>query len=164
MNKPLEGDEDGLIACYQFDELEGDTLPDLSSNDLDGTLINMTESNWTAGANAAFTRFGPKGQAEPGAVAVEGGEIESIEYIANGSSLRATVYGKLGRKVQVEVNSFRDSGNNEMQEMQSTVPIKLDGPAEASLVTIETDDRVLHQNHRWYTTGLKKCKRLMEKY
>lgn len=76
-------------------------------------------------------------------VAVEGGEIESIEYLANGSSLRATVYGKLGRKVQVEVHGFRDAGNNEMEEMQFTVPIKLDGPAEAPLVTIETDDRVL---------------------
>ena len=76
-------------------------------------------------------------------VAVEGGEIESIEYLANGSSLRATVYGKLGRKVQVEVNGFRDAGNNEMEEMQFTVPIKLDGPAETPLVTIETDDRVL---------------------
>ena len=143
MNKPLEGDEDGLIAYYQFDELEGNTLPDLSGNDLDGTLINMTDANWTAGANAAFTRLGPKGQAEPGTVAVEDGEIESIEYLANGSSLRATVYGKLVRKVQVEVNGFRDAGNNEMEEMQFTVPIKLDGPAEAPLVTIETDDRVL---------------------
>tara|TARA_Y100001933_G_C18954767_1_gene545455 strand:- start:1007 stop:1405 length:399 start_codon:yes stop_codon:yes gene_type:complete len=76
-------------------------------------------------------------------VAVEGGEIESIEYLANGSSLRATVYGRLGRKVQVEVNGFRDAGNNEMQEMQFTVQIKLDGTAEAPLVTIEKDDRVL---------------------
>jgi len=76
-------------------------------------------------------------------VAVEGGEIESIEYLANKSSLRATVSGKLGRKVQVAVNGFRDAGNNEMQEMQFTVQIKLDGPAEAPLVTIETHDRVL---------------------
>ena len=30
-----------------------------------------------------------------------------------------------------------------MQEMQFNVQIKLDGPAEASLVTIATDDRVL---------------------
>ena len=30
-----------------------------------------------------------------------------------------------------------------MREMQFTVQIKLDGPAEAPLVTIETDDRVL---------------------
>ena len=76
-------------------------------------------------------------------VAVEGGEIESIEYLANGSSLRATVYGKLGRKVQVEVNGFRDAGNNEMEGMQFTVPVKQDGPAEAPLVTIETGDGIL---------------------
>ena len=76
-------------------------------------------------------------------VAVEGGEIEYLEYLTNESSLRATVYGKLGRKVQVAVNGFRDAGKNEMQEMQFTVQIKLDGPAEAPFVTIEKDDRVL---------------------
>ena len=143
MNKPLEGDEDSLIAYYQFDELDGDTLPDRSGNDLDGTLVNMTDANWAAGANAAFTRVGPKGQAEPGTVTVEGGTIESVEYLADGNSLRAIVYGELGREVKVEVSGIRDAGNNEMEGMHFTVPVEQDGPAEAPLVTIEAENGVL---------------------
>lgn len=76
-------------------------------------------------------------------VAVEGGEIESIEYLADGSSLRATVYGELSREVQVKVSGIRDAGNNEMEGMQFTVPVKKYGPAEAPLVTIETGDGIL---------------------
>ena len=76
-------------------------------------------------------------------VAVEGGEIESIEYLAGGSALRATVYGELSREVQVKVSGIRDAGNNEMEGMQFTVPVKQDGPAETPLVTIETGDGIL---------------------
>ena len=76
-------------------------------------------------------------------VAVEGGEIESIEYLTDGSSLRATVYGELSREVQFKVSGIRDAGNNEMEGMQFTVPVKQDGPAEAPLVTIETGDGIL---------------------
>ena len=67
-------------------------------------------------------------------VAVEGGEIESIGCLADGSSLRATVYGELSREVQVKVSGIWDAGNNEMEGMQFTVPVKQDGPAEAPLV------------------------------
>ena len=76
-------------------------------------------------------------------MAVEGGEIESIGYLADGSSLRSTVYGELSREVQVKVSGIRDAGNNEMEGMQFTVPVKQDGPAEAPLVTIETGDGIL---------------------
>ena len=76
-------------------------------------------------------------------VAVDGAEIESIEYLADGSSLRATVYGELTREVQVKVSGIRDAGNNEIEGMQFTVPVKQDGPAEAPLVTIETGDGIL---------------------
>ncbi len=76
-------------------------------------------------------------------MAVEGGEIESIGYLADGSSLRATVYGELSREVQVKVSGIRDAGNNEMEGMQFTVPVKQDSPAEAPLVTIETGDGIL---------------------
>ena len=76
-------------------------------------------------------------------MAVEGGEIESIEYFADGSSMRATVYGELSREVQVKMSGIRDAGNNEMEGMQFTVPVKQDGPAEAPLVTIETGDGIL---------------------
>ena len=51
-------------------------------------------------------------------VVVESGEIESIEYLADGSSLRATVYGELSREVQVKVSGIRDAGNKEMEGIQ----------------------------------------------
>jgi len=143
LNKPLAGDEDALIAYYQFDEISGETLPDLSGNELDGTLVNMTDANWAPGPIAEFTRVGPKGQAEPGSVKVEGGEIESIEYLADGHSVRAIVYGDLSREVQVEVHGIRDAGNNEMKGQQFIVPVKQNGPAEAPSVTIDQAEDVL---------------------
>lgn len=44
MNKPLNGDEEWLLAYYNFDQTEGDMLSDLSGNEYDGSLINFTES------------------------------------------------------------------------------------------------------------------------
>ena len=143
MNKPLKGDEDSLIAYYQFDEITGNILPDLSGNELDGALVNMTDANWAAGPHAGFTRVGPKGQAEPGTVEVEGGEIASIEYLTNGRSIRAVVYGDLSREIQVEISGIRDAGDNEMKRMQFSVPVEQDGPAEAPLVTMDQADGTL---------------------
>ena len=62
-------------------------------------------------------------------VTLKGGEIESIEHLSDGSSLRATVYGELSREVQVKLSGIRDAGNNEMERMQFPVPVKQDGPA-----------------------------------
>ena len=44
----LEGDEVGLVAYYRFDESSGTTLPDITSNALDGTLENMDDADWVA--------------------------------------------------------------------------------------------------------------------
>jgi len=48
MNKPLSGDEEWLLAYYNFDQADGDTLTDLSGNEYDGTLVNFAESGWTS--------------------------------------------------------------------------------------------------------------------
>ena len=48
MNKPLNGDEEWLLAYYNFDQTEGDTLTDLSGNDYEGALMNFAESGWGA--------------------------------------------------------------------------------------------------------------------
>ncbi len=45
--RTLSGTELGLQAYYRFDETGGITLPDLSVNDLDGTLIGMAGTEWT---------------------------------------------------------------------------------------------------------------------
>ncbi|MEP2608760.1 MAG: LamG-like jellyroll fold domain-containing protein, partial [Cyclobacteriaceae bacterium] len=44
----LVGNEANLVAYYRFDETGGTILPDLSANTLDGTLTNMTGTEWTA--------------------------------------------------------------------------------------------------------------------
>jgi len=56
MYKELTGTETGLIAYYKFNETSGTTLDDATSNNNDGTLNNMTGSEWQA--SAAFA--GPK--------------------------------------------------------------------------------------------------------
>ena len=63
MNKPLNGDEEWLLAYYNFDQTEGDTLTDLSGNEYDGTLINFAGSGWTSstarlGVESALTDGG----------------------------------------------------------------------------------------------------------
>ena len=47
MYKTLDGDEAGLVAYYQFNESSGTSLPDLTSNNYDGTLTNMDGNEWT---------------------------------------------------------------------------------------------------------------------
>ncbi len=42
----LIGNESGLRAYYRFDSQTGNTLTDNSQNNYDGTMINMSNSNW----------------------------------------------------------------------------------------------------------------------
>ncbi|MEP4595229.1 MAG: LamG-like jellyroll fold domain-containing protein, partial [Cyclobacteriaceae bacterium] len=56
-NSSLIGNEDGLIAYYRFDETSGLNLPDLSGNARDGTLNNMTGTEWTT--STAFVLSSP---------------------------------------------------------------------------------------------------------
>ncbi|MGQ8335704.1 Ig-like domain-containing protein [Sunxiuqinia sp. A32] len=44
----LIGDESGLVAYYQFNETEGTTLYDATSNGNNGTLVNMVNSAWVS--------------------------------------------------------------------------------------------------------------------
>ena len=46
MNRPLNGDETGLAAYYQFDHTSGTTLTDLTGNGNHGTLKNMNDADW----------------------------------------------------------------------------------------------------------------------
>ena len=46
MNKPLSGDEEWLLAYYNFDQADGDTLTDLSGNDKFLSFVKVvTDSN-----------------------------------------------------------------------------------------------------------------------
>jgi uncharacterized membrane protein len=47
MCQKLSGTETGLLAYYRFDHSSGTTLLDLSANQLNGTLTNMDNSDWT---------------------------------------------------------------------------------------------------------------------
>ncbi len=49
MNTTLTGSESNLVAYYNFDQISGTTtLPDLAGGDNNGTLTNMTGSEWAA--------------------------------------------------------------------------------------------------------------------
>ena len=54
MVKELNGDEEGLLAYYDFNDQSGDTLKDKTANHLDGVLHNMSASNWNT-ENTPFT-------------------------------------------------------------------------------------------------------------
>ena len=54
MNKPLQGNEEGLLAYYTFEEDTGTETHDISPNGNDGTLINM-DTAWATAAWQTFT-------------------------------------------------------------------------------------------------------------
>lgn len=51
----LSGTEAGLVSYYNFDQSNGTTLPDLAGSN-DGTLTNMTGSEWTAASWESYTQ------------------------------------------------------------------------------------------------------------
>jgi hypothetical protein len=145
MNKPLSGEEEGLLAYYQFNELSGDVLPDISVNEFNGDLKNMTDANWGTGAGPAFTLEGPKGQAVPGTFEIEGAEIESLKYLSDGRSVRIVAYGIESKEAKVTINGVRDAGNNEIAaDTMLVVPVEQEGDqAEPPVVTLEEGDGVI---------------------
>ena len=142
MNKPLSGKEEGLLAYYQFDELSGDVLPDISVNEFNGDLKNMTDANWSTGAGPAFTLEGPKGQAVPGTFEIEGVEIESLKYLSDGRSVQIVAYGIESKETNVIINGVRDAGNNEIAaDTKITVAVEQEGgPVESPVVTLKDSD------------------------
>ena len=145
MNKPLSGEEEGLLAYYQFDELSGDILEDISVNEFNGDLKNMTDANWSTGAGPAFTIEGPKGQAVPGTFEIEGAEIESLKYLSDGRSVRIIAYGIESKEAKVTINGVRDAGNNEIAaDTMLVVTVEQEGgQAEPPVVTLEEGDGVI---------------------
>ena len=145
MNKPLSGEEEGLLAYYQFDELNGNILPDISVNEFNGDLKNMTDANWSAGAGPAFTAEGPKGQAAPGTFEIEGAKIESLKYLSDGRSVRIVAYGVESNEANVTINGVRDAGNNEIAaDTKLVVQVKQEGgQAEAPIVSLEEGDGII---------------------
>ncbi len=55
MMKNLTGNEEGLVAYYNFDNSGGTTLQDFSGNDYDGTLMNMANDDWVG--SSAFNTW-----------------------------------------------------------------------------------------------------------
>lgn len=50
-NKCLSGNENGLVMLWQFEEGTGTSVTDISGTGNNGTLQNMTNTNWVAGHN-----------------------------------------------------------------------------------------------------------------
>ncbi|MDD4374710.1 MAG: T9SS type A sorting domain-containing protein [Bacteroidales bacterium] len=55
MMRNLAGNENGLVAYYRFDHLDGTTLYDQTSNANNGTLTNMEPADWVA--SSAYTTW-----------------------------------------------------------------------------------------------------------
>lgn len=48
MHRTLNGDETNLVAYYRFNRVSGTVLTDKTTNNNDGTLINMTDADWVS--------------------------------------------------------------------------------------------------------------------
>lgn len=55
MMKSLTGNEEGLVAYYNFDNSGGTTLQDFTGNNYDGTLMNMANDDWVG--SSAFNTW-----------------------------------------------------------------------------------------------------------
>jgi len=58
MNKTINGNETNLVAYYRFDQGSGLTLPDITVNNNDGTLNNMTSADWVVAEWNVFSDMG----------------------------------------------------------------------------------------------------------
>jgi hypothetical protein len=58
MHVTLNGDEANLVAYYRFDHSSGTVLDDLTANSNDGTLVNMTGTEWVTSTAPFDVDFG----------------------------------------------------------------------------------------------------------
>src|SRR5690606_11983260 len=93
---------DGLVGWWKFNEGSGSTAGDSSGNDWDGTLVNMSSSNWVSGFEGDALEFDGSNQ-----------------YVNCGAVSRNSVYSlsafviadsKSGRILALRANSV--SGSN----------------------------------------------------
>jgi hypothetical protein len=93
----------------------------------------MTDANWSPGAASAFTVVGSKGQEVPGTFDIAGATIESIEYLADGSTVQIVAYN-VGTSADVTINGVRDTGNNEIAA-DTSLSIAVGAPADVASST-----------------------------
>ena len=90
MCRTLDGDEAGLVAYYSFDNAAGSVLTDLAG-DNDGTLHNMTDSDWVAsgasmGDDAAYDYSGTSDAPDTFAANVIGDNGDAVTAQGDGGS------------------------------------------------------------------------------
>ena len=90
MCRTLDGDEAGLLAYYSFDNAAGSVLTDLAG-DNDGTLHNMTDSDWVAsgasmGDDAEYDYSGTSDAPETFAANVIGDNGDAVTAQGDGGS------------------------------------------------------------------------------
>ncbi|MBC8243773.1 MAG: hypothetical protein H8E20_05210 [Verrucomicrobia bacterium] len=125
MNKPLSGDEEWLLAYYNFDETEGDTLADSSGNEYEGALMNFAESGW--GASAA--RLG----------------VESAMNDGGGISGTDSAELKFARLAQADADTYflrvsNPDGGVDSDKARLTVTVETVPPALVSHGALVTED------------------------
>ena len=78
MNKELTGSESNLVAHYEMNAGSGGSLTDNTTNNNDGTLYNMDDSDWVAGYEAYSGGSGTSG--DPFQIATTGDLIDLSNF------------------------------------------------------------------------------------
>jgi len=87
MHQILNGDESNLVAYYPFDHISGTGLSDRTTNDNDGTLVNMTDDDWVTSAAPI-------------------GEDGTLVLTQDGTNI-----GAEGKQMQVKITTGGDASN-----------------------------------------------------
>jgi len=69
-NESLTGNENGLISYFDFNEGSGSTAGNKVNENLNGTLLNMTEDDWVGGASISSSDAGVTNITNPDMVSV----------------------------------------------------------------------------------------------
>ncbi|MBU2652413.1 MAG: LamG domain-containing protein, partial [Bacteroidetes bacterium] len=113
MCKNLTGNEDNLIAYYNFDNVSGITLQDFSGNGNDGTLTNMDNSDWVYSSAYNFW-LNTSSSSWSTATNWSRGSVPLVNGTAN-----LGIFSYSGGTAPVFANSSEDSFDNVVLDMSS---------------------------------------------
>lgn len=92
MCRKLSGTEPGLVGYWRFDETSGTVMNDETSNNNDGTMINMDPATDHVWSGAAL------------------GDASSCQYVASGTATATISYGSLGEQFKATTSSGTNIG------------------------------------------------------
>lgn len=129
LSTELTGSEDGLVAYYPMNEGSGSATADVSGNDNDGTLLNMTDESWVDGFEPVNADVGVIGIASP-------------SIIGTGFTGNETVKVDLKNYATDAVSGFEITYQiNDGEEVTETIDTEI-GPFETHIHTFSTTENL----------------------